>query len=139
VNTIKSYKTSLGVANEFALSELPYLTYRSVYQTGPIVPGTPICFALAPNRKLLLGPKPSDEYTVNGQYWKAPQVLAADGDIPEMPEEFHMLIVWMALERYGLFESAGECIATGQKYAKRIMNRLELNQLPDIDMAPPLA
>jgi hypothetical protein len=139
VNTIKSYRTSLGVANEFEISELPYLSYRSVYLTGSQSPGTPVIFARGPDRKLLLGPKPDGEFTVSGQYWKSRQILVSDTDEPEMPEEFHMLIVWMALERYGIYESAGEVVAAGQKYSKRLMMRLELNQLPDVDMAPPLA
>jgi hypothetical protein len=139
VNTIKSYKTSIGVANEQELYELSYLDYRRIYLTGSRNAGTPTSFAISPSKQLLLGPKPEDIYTVNGQYWKSPQALTADADEPEMPEEFHMLIVWMALERYGLFESAGECIATGQKYSKRLIGRLEINQLPDVEMAPPLA
>jgi hypothetical protein len=139
VHTIKSYKTSIGIANEFELPIIPYRNYRSIYLTGYQAPGVPVTFALSPSQQLLLGPKPDGVYTISGQYWKGPQALLLDADEPEMPEEFHMLIVWMALERYGLFESAGEVVATGQKYAKRLMNRLEINQLPDVEMAEPLA
>jgi hypothetical protein len=138
VNTIKSYKTSVGISNEIELAEMTYFGYRSVYLTGSQPSGTPICFAIGPDRKLLLGPKPDGIYTVNGQYWKAPQALTLDADVPEMPTEFHMLIVWMALERYGIYESAGEVVAAGQKYGKRLMNRLEINQLPDVTAPPPL-
>jgi hypothetical protein len=139
VSTIKSYKTDIGVANEFELGEMPYRHYRSIYLTGYQAPGVPVAFAVSPSQQLLLGPKPDGIYTISGQYWKGPQALALDADVPEMPEEFHMLIVWMALERYGLFESAGEVVVAAQKYIKRLLPRLEINQLPDVTMPDPLA
>jgi hypothetical protein len=138
-DTIKSFRTSVGVSNEFELGELLYSRYRSIYLVGPQPSGTPICFSVAPDKKLLLGPKPDGVFTVSGQYWKTPQVLAVDDDEPEMPAEFHMLIVWKALEMYGYYEAASECVGRGQKYGNRYMNRLELNQLPDVMMAEPLA
>lgn len=137
-DTIKSFRTSVGISNEFELGELLYRQYRSVYLTGPQPPGTPICFAVAPDQKLLLGPKPDGVFTVSGQYWKTPQRLSLDADVPEMPAQFHELIVWKALEAYGLYESAGEVIARAQKNITFYMGKLELNQLPDVQMAEPL-
>lgn len=138
VDTIKSYRTSIGVSNEYELDELTYSRYRSLYLTGPQPSGTPICFALAPDRKLLIGPKPDGIFTVSGQYWKSPQALSANTDTPEMPSEFHMLIVWKALEMYGWYESAAEVIALAEKKIKYFMNRLEMNQLPDATLPDPL-
>jgi hypothetical protein len=86
----------------------------------------------------LLGPKPDGVFTVSGQYWKKPQALAADADEPEMPDEFHMLIVWKALEHYALYESAAESLVRAQKEQKWYMNRLEIDQLPDVQMPGPL-
>jgi hypothetical protein len=139
VDTIKSYRTSQGVGAEFELGELAYSRYRSIYLTGPQPSGTPICFALAPDRKLLLGPNPDGIFTVSGEYWKSPQVLVVDADVPEMPADYHMLIVWQALESYAFYESATEVLARAEKYSKRYKYRLELNQLPDVMMADPLA
>lgn len=138
VDTINSYRTSVGISNEFELGELLYRKYRSLYLTGPQPAGTPICFSIAPDQKLYLGPKPDGEFTVSGQYWKTPQQLAVDADTPEMPAQFHELIVWQALEAYGLYESAGEVIARAQKNIRFYMGRLELNQLPDVQIAAPL-
>jgi hypothetical protein len=137
-STIKSFRTSIGVSNEYELQFLHYLRYRSLYLTGPQPSGTPICFAFAPDRKLLIGPKPDGIFTVSGQYWKAPQTLSTNTDEPEMPAEFHMLIVWKALEMYGWYESAAEVIAVAEKKITFYMNRLEINQLPSVMMADPL-
>ncbi len=139
IDTIKSFRTSIGVSNEYELGELLYRQYRKIYLTGFQSSGTPIIFSIAPDKKLLIGPKPDGIYTVSGQYWKTPQLLAADGDIPEMPEEFHMFIVWQALEHYALYESAGEVLIRAQKNIKFYKNRLENSQLPDVQMAEPLA
>lgn len=137
-DTIKSFRTSVGVSSEYELHELYYSRFRSLYLTGPQPSGTPICFSVAPDKKLLLGPYPDSIYTVSGQYWKTPQVLSADADIPEMPEEFHMMIVYKALEMYGYYEAASECISRAQRYFSQYMNRLEMNQLPDVLMPDPL-
>lgn len=139
VNTIKSFRTSIGVTNEFEIGELSYRRYRSIYLTGFQPSGTPIIFSISPSLNLLLGPKPDDVFTVSGQYWKTPQVLSVDGDVPEMPSQFHMLIVYKALEMYAYYESAPEVLARAQKYINRYKNRLEMNQLPDIELPEPLA
>jgi len=138
VDTIKSFRTSIGVSNEYELNEQTYSRYRSLYLTGPQPAGTPIIFSIAPDRKLLIGPKPDGIFTVSGQYWKSPQALVNDGDTPEMPAEFHMLIVWRALEMYGWYESAAEIIALAEKKIRFYMNRLEMNQLPDVTLPDPL-
>lgn len=137
-DTIKSYRTSVGISNEFELGELLYRKYRSIYLTGPQPSGTPICFSLAPDQKLLIGPKPDSVFTVSGQYWKTPQRLLLDADVPEMPAQFHELIVWQALKDYGMFESAGEVIGRAQEKIRFYMGRLEFNQLPDVQIAAPL-
>lgn len=138
VDTIKSYRASVGVSNEFELGELLYRQYRKIYLTGSQSAGTPIVCSIGPDKKLLIGPKPDGVFTVSGQYWKTPQLLSANGDEPEMPAEFHMLIVWQALEHYALYESAAESLVRAQKNIKWYKNRLEMNQLPDIQMAEPL-
>jgi len=139
VDSIRIYRTSVGISNEFSIPFLDFSNFRRIYQTGSQSPGTPICFTIAPDLKLTLGPAPDDVHTVTGEYWQATQTLALNSDTPEMPDAYHMLIVWKALEHYGYYESAAEVIARAQKESRRLMNRLELNQLPDMVMARPLS
>jgi len=136
--SLRIYRTSSGLGNEFYLPMLSYEEYRRIYLTNTRVTGTPVCFAIAPDMKLLLGPWPDDTYTITGEYWKSPQTLSADADEPELPEQFHSIIVWKALEHYGFFESAPDVLARAQKELRFYRNRLEMNQLPDIEMAAPL-
>jgi hypothetical protein len=136
--TLRIYKTSEGVGNEFDLPYIPYNQYLRLYLTGTQTANRPICFTIGPDMKLLLGPKPNGIYTVSGEYWKSEQELAADDDEPELPSEFHMMIVWWALEHYGLFESAGEVIIRAKKKIKFFKPRLEKNQLPMMEQADTL-
>jgi hypothetical protein len=139
VDSIRIYQTSIGVSNEFSIPFLDFSNFRRIYQTGSQSAGTPICFSIAPDLKLLLGTKPDGVYTVTGEYWQSTQTLANDSDIPELPTDYHMLIVWQALEYYGFYESAAEVVSRAQKQIRRYKNRLELNQLPDMMMARPLS
>jgi hypothetical protein len=67
------------------------------------------------------------------------QILTADADEPEMPEQYHDLIWLGALRRYAAFEAAPEVWAEAKSQHGELMRSLEQNQLPDIGWAAPLA
>lgn len=69
--------------------------WSQAYGRGSQQPNRPSEYALR-GGKLYVGPKPNKVYTLNGFYWKAPQVLSLDGDVPDFPEHFHDLIKWRA-------------------------------------------
>ena len=85
----------------------PWDTINTTYAVS-MAPGTPR-FVLAPEHTTLhVYPVPNDMYVIHFDYFKRPQVLAADTDVPEMPDYFHDLIVLMALKRYAAFDDAPE-------------------------------
>lgn len=139
VQSFRIYKNSVGVNDEIELPFVRYPDYRSVYLTGPQVAGRPAEFSVSPDHKLLLGPLPDDAYVVTGEYVKAPQTLSADADIPEMPEQFHMMIVYRALMKYARFEAAGEIYQDAEREYLALKRQLEYNQMPMIEWADPLA
>ena len=136
---IKRYLTSGGVSGEMWMTFLPWSYYRSIYKLGTQNNGPIVHVTIDPQNQLMIGPKPDDIYTISGEYQMSAQVLAADGDTPEMPSEFHDLIVWRALEKYGRFSAAGEALARGISEGARVMRQLEANQLPAMGYAAPLA
>ena len=91
-----------------------------------------------PQRNLILGPKPDAAYTITGEYQMSAQVLAADGDTPEMPSDYHQLIVYSAMKKYGGFHSAPEVSARGITEGNALMRQLESNQRPEVTLAGPL-
>jgi len=138
-NTFRVYYTTLGVSNQRPIDWIPYLEFQKIYLTGPVVTGAPICFSIAPDNKLLIGPFPDGQYTITGDYWKSNQTLTIDSDTPEMPTEYHEYIVYRALEKYGLYESASEVVMRAKEEQRHYKRTLEANQLPFFDTAGPVA
>jgi hypothetical protein len=138
-HTLSIYRTASGLGSELPLPYLDYNTFIRIYHVGPRVTGMPVCFTIGNDRRLLLGPKPDGDYTVSGEYWRSIQTLSADSDEPEMPAEYHMLIVFLALELYGLYDAAPEVIANAKSRQRFYRRALENNQLPMIEGADPLA
>lgn len=97
-------------------------------------PGQPTVISSAPDRSLLLGLTPNDIYTVVGEYYRSPQILAVDADIPIIPTEYHMIIVYRTMKKYGMFNVANEQIAEGREEYSRLMSRLQRQYLPSIGL-----
>lgn len=136
-NSIRVYLNSKN--DEEPLAWMTYEDFRSSYILGPQTLGRPMHAAVDPALNLLIGPLPDGVYTVSGEYFKAPQTLALDADIPEMPVQFHMAIVYRALMMYARYENAIEVMGDADRNCKRLMARLSLNQLPGITFGEALA
>ena len=61
-------------------------------------------------------------------YWKGLQTLAADADEPEMPADYHMLIVYRALLKYAYNIVAQEILARAGQEGMPLYDALVLNQ-----------
>ena len=112
--SFRVYNTTDGTAGETLLTPRTYPYMRDVYLFG----GTrdtrtrpDSVSAIPSNHSVVLGPIPDDGYTVTADFYKQPIVLAADGDIPDVHPQHHMIIVYRALWKYGLYESAGEMVS----------------------------
>lgn len=134
--SLRLYLTS--TSDEQELCFVPYDKFRSQYLVGPQTSSRPYHFSVSPAKELLLGPAPNDTYTVSGEYYKAPQTLAADSDEPELPSRYHMAIAYRAMMMYARFESASEIYEDANTNYKRLVRAIELNQLPGIEMGAPL-
>jgi hypothetical protein len=136
---VKCYPQSSGVGAEVWLAPLPWSDFRATYKIGTQTSGQPQHYTIDPQNNLVLGPKPSAVYVVSGEYQRSPQILAADADVPEMPAQFHNLIVFWAMEKYGADSVAQEVYARAVKEGGRMRRAIERNQLPKTRMGGPLA
>jgi hypothetical protein len=102
--------------------------FRSVYVYRTWGDATPIAWTFDEANQLLVAPKPALAYKLRIEYWKSPSELAADTDTPDMPEEFHMLLVWRALQEVAKFDAAPEVLARAEKNHMGMMHRLLLDQ-----------
>lgn len=137
--SFRIYLKSAGVANEIFLNQLDYTQFRDYYMYGTrqITYARPTNIAITPAKDLVLGLVPDTVYTVNGEYYINPVVLAADADTPAMPARYHMAIVYKAMMKYGMFESAQEQVTTGQQLYSEVMNKMNFDQSPTLLSAAP--
>lgn len=70
--------------------------------------------------------------------WGLPTALAADGDIPAMPDDLHMLIVWNALIKYANFDEANYQRDSAILEAGRLEAQLIKRCLPRMGLGEPM-
>lgn len=141
-NTFRLYRQSEGVAGEQYLVHWPFGVFRDTYLFAGQRDqrNRPVVWTERPeNRAILLADVPDAVYVLGGRYQKGPQALAADDDVPELPEKFHMLLVYRAMQYYGKYEAAPEVLAQADEEYERMLNDLRREQLPEMSMGEPLA
>lgn len=140
--SFRNYTTASGVTNEIFMDDVHFDAWRNGYMYGAMrnVQTRPVAVAIGPNNQLCLGPPPTAAYTVTGDYFMAPTAMAADGDTPTgLPQQFHMVIVYLAMTYYARYESAPEVLDAGQSGYANLMRRLEAVQAQTIHTAGALA
>lgn len=131
-DSMSCYLTATGVADQQYVREISWdemNRYRYFGSNGTQT-GRPLEFAIKPNNSIIFWPIPSAAYTIVGEYYKQPQSIAEDADIPIFPAAYHMILVWLALRYTGAYQSAPEKYAHGDNEYRRLMNALRANQLP---------
>lgn len=134
------YLTSTGVSGEQYLDYLYWDLYRQTYLFGArrSETGFPRVIAIHPDNSLDLYPTPGDIYTITGKYYKKPVELSGDSDEPVFPSQFHTAIIWRALMLYGAFYAANEKYEHGQNEYRKIIRRMQFDQLPKMTFGAPL-
>ena len=140
-DTFRCQRVSIGVQDEQWLVEWDYQVFRNTYRFNLQVNNRPVVFAIKPNGKdVMLGSIPDDIYAVTGEYQFKPRSMVNNTDEPEMPNDaLHMLIVYKAMQFYGMFEAAPEVVQRGEAEYSRLLNQLEREQLPEVSLGNPLA
>lgn len=134
--------TSQGFLDETFLDYITFDAWRNSYMLGAMrqVQTRPVAIAIGPDQSLALGPPPDGTYTVTGDYFVMPSVMTTDTDEPTgLPAQYHMLIVYKAMQKYALYESAPEVLAASKAGWDPMMGQLEAVRGPDIMFAGALA
>ena len=114
-NTFYSYLTATGVTDRQKMTFMDYEAFKAKYGSVNADAARPIVATIMPNGQLRLHPKPDDVYSIEFEIQKAPQVLAANADVPEMPTQYHDLIVYEALKHFGKAENAPEVVKLAEE------------------------
>ena len=137
----RCYLTSTGYSDEQIQNYMDWDQFRNLYEYGNMrtTQQRPVIWAADPQKNYTLGPVPDNIYTIDGEYFMAPQVLSADTDTPYMPSQFHMAIVYGAMQSYAAYEAAPEVMQRGMAGWQKVMGKLRFDQLPLLTSGPPLA
>lgn len=124
------------VGDEHLLQQMDYRAFRDEYliSTHKTTYSYPSVITVSPSDSLILALPPNDVYTVTGVYYKTPSELTSNTDTPDMPERYHMLIVYRAMQEYGMYEAAQEVIQRGASRYSEMLNKLMNDELPDISV-----
>ena len=140
-DTFRNYLTAVGTNSEFLMGWIPYDVWRDAYQYGAIrqTQTNPTQLTITPALGIGLGCAPLAGYTITGDYNKVATEMVANTDIPGLPSQFHMAIVYKAMMHYGVSEAKPEIYDEGEKEFRIMLARIELQQLPEMLICGPLA
>lgn len=135
-DSLRCEVTASGFQNRQFMEPWDWDAFRNLYRFNNLVEGRPIRFAVDPKDKTMCLAMIPDSigYTITGRYYKRPVVLSADSDTPEIPSEYHMLIVYWALSKYAGYEAATEVKQEALENKGRLLAALESDMLPDMTL-----
>lgn len=122
------YETS--TADETKLDWITYDAFRVYYRTYP--DGRPTRIYQGLNGVIGFDFTPDKTYKVTLDYWKTATILAANTDVPSLPEQYHDVIVWKSVMMFAGSESATELY----NYAKSMYTPLYHELLVDQGALP---
>jgi hypothetical protein len=139
-DSFRLYLPADGIATESFLSFVPWNLFRDLYYfgAGHTQTGRPCIVTVKPDNNLLLWPLADDTYTVTAEYYKVPDVLSGNSDVPIFPKH-HMIIVWKALMLYAGYASEPDKYALGNDQYKKLYVKLFNTQQQKITWGAPLA
>ncbi|MHB0775426.1 phage adaptor protein [Halomonas sp. WWR20] len=120
------------------LRPMEYSDFRARYRE-PSNASAPSVITLLPDNRIRLDTSPPATSLLAFEYFRTPQVLTENGDVPRLPERYHMLIVYRAMIQYGLFENAPEVVQQGGANASRLMSDMLISELPSMEIGGALA
>lgn len=123
---------AIGSSDSTPLLYMPYRDFRPMFLVGSMQQGRPMYVSFSPGGNVLLAPSPDREFTLSCEYYKSAQTLVENTDVPEMPADYHMAIVYRALMMYGRYEAAAEIYADAENNFNEEMERLEFDQLEHV-------
>ena len=129
--------------DEQLMNYMDYTTFRNLYQYANMRTTymRPVVVSIVPgaDKSLAFGATPDQPYVITGEYYIKPTEMSADTDTPIIPDRYHLIIVYRAMMQYAGFNAASEVYQRGELEFRRLMNRLNIDQLPTITSGPPLA
>lgn len=113
--TFRSYLTATGPSDRQRMIYVPFEKFQQRWGVVTATDERPLQVTRLPNGSLRFNPPPKDIYSIEFEKQKTPQILVANDDVPEMPVQYHQLIVFEALKAFGKAEDAPETIKLAEE------------------------
>lgn len=110
-DTFTIFLTTDTESEETPLEYMEYNKFKRLYNYIHSDAEQPAIITVLPDNNLFFEPTPDDDYTIRFDASKSVQVLAADDDVPYLPEEYQYAIIYRALLDYERYEEAPLTIA----------------------------
>jgi hypothetical protein len=127
-----SFVLTDGDGNKRRLRYVPYTLWKATYDAATLTNDIPTLVTDLPDQSLRFTVPPDDAYAVAFDYYREPQVLAANADEPYLPSRYQMLIVYKATMYYAGYEDAKEVLTDAILRYNPLFDALETSQLPPI-------
>jgi len=139
-DSFRLYLASAGLSDERWIRFVPWQDFRDSRLRGSaqLLTGRPIEFSIDPQKRVVTYPIPDQAYTIDGEYFAYPAVMALDTDVPIF-DRFHMAIVYNALMRYAAYIADPTTYARAQHDYRIQIGKLERTWQPEMTLGEPLA
>ena len=87
-------------------------------------------FTIERDHSITLKPTPDSIYTITANYYRSPQLLKEDTDVPILPVSFHRIIVYGALQKLAVFLSSPEIYTKYKESHDLMLGQLMRAEVP---------
>ena len=110
--------------------QLEYIEWKRLRElrARTALTGRPVQFSIDPSGTLFLD-RPVTAQPIHLEYWKRPTALVENEDTPDLPEEYHRIILCRAAIMYGNREAASEIISGMEAEYIDLLEKLQSDQL----------
>jgi hypothetical protein len=128
------------LSDETFLIEQRFPLFRDfwLFSSRRTVQSRPLNCAVDDQTNLRIAPLPDMPYWLTFKWQEMPPMLAVDTDTMIIPERFEMVVVWLALRHYGMFEAAPEVVSRADKHYQIMKQQLENDQSYEVVVGGPI-
>lgn len=131
---LKSWVTHKNKVRLVSDGQSSYLNYVK-WESWGLVGGTsqnPQSYTIKPNNTLVLNTAPNKPYEVFFEYYRKPQMLTENTDIPIVSEEHHEIILYKAMTYLAAEQDAPEVYQDARQNVNARLNMMESKDIPEI-------
>jgi hypothetical protein len=140
-SVVSVYDHAIGPRDEAILDFRDFDDFYATFLTGgrQSERNKPTHITRTPDNRLAVWPMPDRNYTVRGMYHKARHTLAGNDDVPDLPPDYHMVIVYRALMLLATFDEDAARLGVYTSEFTALYTPLCAHYLPQIELGAPLA